>query len=378
MYVRDPLRVVVTGSLAAYAAGFCAELERQDYASQPASELAQLMAHVSRWLDGQGLLPEELTEEVADRFLADRRGKYRKFRTRRGLRPLLTHLRRIGVVPSAEPVVQDISADVALLVEEYRRFLVKERGLAEVSIRRYLPAVRVFLAGLPSPLEAGLGRLSAAQVSQFVIDQAGLRSVPDAKSMVTALRSLLRFLFVTGRIDRELAAAVPTVANRKLSTLPGRLRAGEADLLLGSCDRDTEVGRRDFAILTVLARLGLRACEAAAMQLCDIDWRVGELTVHGKGGLDDRLPLPADVGEALVDYLLRGRAEGTATTSVFLTVRAPRRGIAADGIRGVVAHACQRAGIPRIGAHRLRHTVASDQFGRRVGAAGHRAGTAAP
>jgi integrase/recombinase XerD len=214
----------------------------------------------------QGLRPEALTEEVAGRFLADRRGKYRKFGTRRGLRPLLTYLRRMGVVPSAEPVVQDISADVALLVEEYRRFLVNERGLAEVSIRRYLPAARVFLAGLPSPLEAGLGRLSAAQVSQFVIDQAGLRSAPGAKSMVTALRSLLRFLFVTGRIDRELAAAAPAVANRKLSTLPGRLRAGEADLLLGSCSRDTEVGRRDFAILTVLARLGLRACEAAGMQ----------------------------------------------------------------------------------------------------------------
>src|SRR5262249_40376413 len=148
---------------------------------------------------------------------------------------------------------------------------------AEVSIRRYLPAVRVFLAGLPSPLVAGLGRLSAAQVSRFVIDQAGLRSVPDAQSMVTALRSLLRFLFVTGRIERALAAAVPAVANRKLSTLPGRLRAGEADLMLGSCDRDTEAGRRDFAILTVLARLGLRACEAASMQLRDIDWRTGEL-----------------------------------------------------------------------------------------------------
>jgi len=110
----------------------------------------------------------------------------------------------------------------------------------------------------------------------------------------------------------------------------------------------------------VLARLGLRACEAAAMQLSDIDWRTGELTVHGKGGLVDRLPLPADVGEALVDYLLSGRPAGTAATSVFLTVRAPRRGIAADGIRGVVARACQRAGIPRVGAHRLRHTVASD------------------
>jgi integrase/recombinase XerD len=360
MYVRDPLRVVVIGPLAAYAGGFCAELARQGYAAQPASELVQLMAHVSRWLGGQGLMPEELTEEVADRFLAERRGKYRKFRTRRGLRPLLMYLRRIGVVPSAEPAVQDISADVALLVEEYRRFLVNERGLAGVSIRRYLPAVRGFLAGLASPLEAGLSLLSTAQVSQFVIDQARLRSVADAKSMVTALRSLLRFLFVTGRIDRELAAAVPTVANRKFSTLPGRLRAGEAGLLLGSCDRDTETGRRDLAILTVLARLGLRACEAAAMQLGDIDWRAGELTVHGKGGLDERLPLPADVGEALVDYLLHARPAGIATTSVFLTVRAPLRGIAADGIRGVVAHACQRAGIPRVGAHRLRHTVASD------------------
>jgi integrase/recombinase XerD len=360
MYVRDPLRVVVTGPLAPYAAGFCAGLARQGYAPQPASELAQLMAHVSRWLDSQGLIPQELTEEVAGRFLADRRGEYRKFRTRRGLRPLLTYLRRIGVVPPAAPAALDIGADVALLVEEYQRFLRNERGLAEVSIRRYLPAVRVFLAGLPSPLEAGLGRLSAAEVSRFVLDQAGLRSVPDAKSMVTALRSLLRFLFVTGRIDRELAGAVPTVANRKLATLPGRLRAGEAGLLLGSCDRDTETGRRDFAILTVLARLGLRACEAAAMQLGDIDWRTGELTVHGKGGPDDRLPLPADVGQALVDYLVHGRPAGTATRSVFVTVRAPRRGIAADGIRGVVAHACQRAGIPRVGAHRLRHTVASD------------------
>ena len=137
---------------------------------------------------------------------------------------------------------------------------------------------------------------------------------------------------------------------------------GEAGQLLGSCHRDTEVGRRDFAILTVLARLGLHACQTAAMQLSDIDWQTGELTVHGKGGLDDKLPLPADVGEALVDYLLHGRPAGTATTSVFLTACAPRRDITADGIRGV------RAGMPatwnpRVGAHRLRHTVASDLLG---------------
>src|SRR5262249_52431323 len=233
MYVRDPLRVVVTGPLAAYAAGFCGELVRQGYAPQPASELAQLMAHVSRWLDGQGLMPEELTEEVAGRFLADRRGGEPSVRAPRRRRALPVgpgpglrgpprraaaparagrpgHQRRRGVAGGGVPAVPG------------------EGAWAEVSIRRYLPAVRVFLAGLPSPLVAGLGRLSAAQVSRFVIDQAGLRSVPDAKSMVTALRSLLRFLFVTGRIDRELAAAVPTVANRRLATLPGRLRAGEA------------------------------------------------------------------------------------------------------------------------------------------------------
>ncbi|MGP3965232.1 tyrosine-type recombinase/integrase [Nonomuraea sp. 3N208] len=220
-----------------------------------------------------------MTEEVADRFLRDRRGEYRKFRSRRGLAPLLVHLRQIGVVPPPEPVPLDLRPDVAMLVREYRQFLVHERGLAKVSIRRYLIAVRTFLTLLSSPLDGGLDRLSAAQVSQFVLDQAGLRSVPDAKSMVTALRSLLRFLFVTGRINRDLATAVPTVANRRLSSLPGRLQPGQADLLLASCDRDTALGRRDFAILTALSRLGLRVCEVAAMQLGDIDWRRGQMVI---------------------------------------------------------------------------------------------------
>src|SRR5262249_48902390 len=199
------------------------------------------------------------------------------------------------------------------------------------------------------------GRLSAAEVSQFVLDQAGLRSVPDAKSMVTALRSLLRFLFVTGRIDRELAAAVPTVANRKLATLPGRLRAGEAGLLLGGCDRDTEAGRRDFAILTLLARLGLRACEAAGMHLGGLDWRGGaggegaggggRPAVEGRGGGGRGRAGGGGGGGGGVFFFRPAPAAAPATTSVFLTVCAPGGGITADGIRGVVARACQRAGI---------------------------------
>ena len=176
--------------------------------------------------------------------------------------------------------------------------------------------------------------------------------------MVTALRSLLRFLFVTGRITRELASAVPTVAKRRLSSLPGRLEAGQAALLLSGCDLQTAAGRRDFAILTVLARLGLRACEAAAIQLGDVGWRLGELTVRGKGGRIDHLPLPPDVGEALAGYLQHGRPAGCG--SLFLSELAPRQAISACGIRAVVARACIRAGMPRIGAHRLRHTVASE------------------
>lgn len=249
---------------------------------------------------------------------------------------------------------------MALLVERYRRYLVHERGLAAISVCRYMPAVGRFLAQLPAPIEVGLKQLSASQVTEFVVDQVGQRSRADAKSMVTALRSLLRFLFVDGWIWPNLAPAVPTVADRKLSSLPKRLAAGQVDLLLDRCDRNTGPGRRDFAILTVLTRLGLRAGEIAAIELGDIDWRAAELTVRGKGGRRDQLPLPRDVGEAVVDYLRHGRPGGCATVSLFVAGRAPRQAISASGVRAVVARACARAGLPRVGAHRLRHTVASD------------------
>src|SRR5262249_47528751 len=182
------------------------------------------------------------------------------------------------------------------------------------------------------------GRLSAAEVSQFVLDQAGLGSVPDAKSMVTALRSLLRFLFVTGRIDRELAAAVPTVANRKLATLPGRLRAGEAGLLLGGCDRDTEAGRRDFAILTLLARLGARARGGAARVVWGRGGGGGAApALGGRGGGGGGRRARAAGGGGGVFFPPPAPRAPPATTSVFLTVCAPGGGITADGIRGVVA-----------------------------------------
>ncbi|GGN47670.1 putative integrase/recombinase y4rA [Streptomyces fuscichromogenes] len=358
MYERDPSRVVVTGPLAPYTVGLCTAVLRQGYTPISARELMHLAAHLSRWMSARGLTPAALTGPVIAEFLDERRRRYRKRRTPHALVPLLGYLRAVGAVPAA-PVPVD-SSEVGVLLEEYRRYLRGERGVAEVSIRRYLPPVRAFLATVPVPLEQGLAALTAEHVTRFVMEGAARRSTADAKKMVTGLRSVLRFLFVTGRTSRPLAGAVPTVANRRLAALPGRLTAGEAAALLSGCDRSTAAGRRDFAILTLLARLGLRACEAAAIEINDVDWRSGELTVRGKGGLADRLPLPADVGEALADYLLHGRPRGCSTTRLFLTERAPRRPIDASGVRALVARGCKRAGLPRLGAHRLRHTVASD------------------
>jgi integrase/recombinase XerD len=358
MYERDPSRVKVTGPLAPYAADLCSAVLRQGYLPASACELMQLTAHLSRWLGAHDLGPAALTDQAIEQFVADRRQSYRKRIIPHALVPLLAHLRLSGVAPEAPSAADD--TEVAKLLAEYRRYLQDDRGLAEVSVRRYLPPVRAFLSTVPSPLTEGLSGLATGDVTRFVLEGAARRSIADAKSMVTGLRSLLRFLFVTGRIAQPLADAVPTVANRKLATLPGRLEAGEAEALLASCDRTTASGRRDFAVLTVLTRLGLRACEAAAIEIGDVAWRTGELTVRGKGGLSDRLPLPANVGEALADYLMHGRPADCSTTRLFISEYAPRLPITASCVRAVVARACKRTGKPRLSAHRLRHTVASD------------------
>jgi integrase/recombinase XerD len=358
MYVRDPLRVAVTGPLSSYVGGFCVVLRRWGYSPAGAAELVQLMAHLSRWLDGHRLAVGDLTGEVVERFLVDRRRQYRRRKSGRALAPVLVYLRGVGAAP--EPAVQVDTSEVALLVDRYRRYLLHERGLAADSVRRYLLTVGRFLDQVPAPIGVGLRQLSAGDVTAFVVGRVGRGSVADAKSMVTALRSLLRFLFIEGYVWPDLALAVPTVANRKFSSLPKRLPAGQVELLVDSCDRGTGVGRRDFAILILLGRLGLRAGEIAAIELGDIDWRAGELTVRGKGGHRDQLPLPHDVGEAVVAYLRHGRPAGCETASLFVSDRAPRQAVSACGVRAVVARACARAGVGRVGAHRLRHTVASD------------------
>jgi site-specific recombinase XerC len=243
----------------------------------------QLMACLSRWMVEEEVPVAELTWERAQQFVEWRCAMgYRHFRSPRGLVPLLAYLRSLGVAPL--PVTPSADGPVDLLVERYQVYLLGERGLAGGTVLYYERVARLFLEQLAAAGgELDLGRLSAGDVGRFVLEQCAARSVGSAKNVVMALRSLLRFLHVDGVTAGDLAGAVPAVAPQRRS-LPRALDPRLVARLLASCDRRTKVGRRDFAVLIVLARLGLRAGEVAAIELQDIDWRRGELLVRGKGG----------------------------------------------------------------------------------------------
>ncbi len=214
-------------------------------------------------------------------------------------------------------------------------------------------------------MTAGHGRLellSAAEVTGFVVAECGQCGTALAKKTVTALRSLLRFLHVAGLTAVPLAVAVPQVAGRRSGSLPEGFEPGQVARLLASCDRRRVMGWRDYAILVLLARLGLRAGEVAALTLDDIDWRRGEVMIRGKGDRHERLPLPVDVGEALAAYLRRGRRAPQGCRAVFLRVCAPSGPLGAGGVGLMVARACRRAGVPSSGSHRLRHTAATQML----------------
>ena len=354
--MNDPRRVRVRGPLSAYRDGFAEELARQGYTAGSAQRQVLLLAHLSRWLDSRGLGATDLTPERTGEFLEARRAEgYGHELSPRGVLPVLGYLRGLGAAPVPPKPAPGTPAE--MLVEEYGRYLAGERGLAAASIEGYLRVARLFLSECGRPEGPGLAGLAAGDVTGFVVRQCRARSTGSAKTLVTALRSLLRFLFLQGCTPCPLAQAVPTATGWADQRLPRPLAAEAVPVLLASCDRDMLTGARDFAILTMLHRLGLRAGEVAALQLGSIDWRHGEITVSGKGGSQERLPLPADVGEAVVAYLRRRPKVGC--RALFLRVRAPVAGLTSDGVQDVVRGSCRRAGLPVAGAHRLRHQAAT-------------------
>lgn len=263
---------------------------------------------------------------------------------------------RVGAVPGAvvDGCVEGVWAG-------YRAYLLSERGVRETTAAGYEADARLFLCAAMGSEGVGLERLTAAEVSGFLVRECETRRVTAAVRLVTVARSVLRYLHLAGVIAAPLDWAVPAVAPVRGRSLPRGVSPETVAALLASCDRRRVAGRRDYAIVLVLVRLGLRASEVAGLGLDDLDWRAGELLVRGKGGRRDRLPLPVDVGEALVDYL-RGRP-GSEHRAVFLQMVAGAPPITRHTVGGLVRDASLRAGIRRVAPHQLRHTAASAMLG---------------
>ena len=357
--MRNRTQVRLDGPLHVHIAGFGEELAAQGHAAKSAAQVQLLMAGLSAWLADCGLGGADLTDAVLAEFLAERRSAGNSVHvSRRGVSPMIDYLRAVGSAPSAVAAEPVTSAEV--LIGRYADFLVTERGLASSTMVHYTRTARSFLGSYRRVGDAfDLGGLSAGDVTGYVLAECQRGPISYTKGMSSPLRCLLRFLFVEGLVERDLSGAVPSAPDRRLNSLPKAVSAADVARLLASCDCDTVTGRRDFAMITMLSRLGLRAGETAALLVSDIDWRRGELVVRGKANRFSRLPLPVDVGEAVVAWLQHGRPHG-GCRHVFTRLRAPVGPLSNAGVSMVVSRACQRAGLPVMHAHRLRHTVATE------------------
>jgi integrase/recombinase XerD len=245
------------------------------------------------------------------------------------------------------------------LLDGFVGYLRTERGVTALTVEAYVSDVRKFLAHRG---ESDVSGLTAADVSNAVLGQVADRSPASVRRYGCALRSFLRYCYLVGVVDHDLSAAALPVSGRRRSLLPQGITPTEARLLLRACDRRRASGRRDYAAIVLMLRLGLRAREVALLRLDDLDWRAGQLTVHGKGGRVDQLPLPVDVGEAIAAYLRRGRTRDAAVREVFLRVTPPQVALTRGGVTAIVAGAARRAGLGVVRAHRLRHTAATDML----------------
>jgi integrase/recombinase XerD len=353
--------VRMAGPLAPHVEGFHAHLI--ELGSTPLSAVKQvhLAAHLSRWLESQRLESHALTSQRLEQFLrARRRAGYVGWRSRHAVTPLLPYLRRLEVVPPPPAVVRSAAEQ---LVDDYGSFLLRERGLSANSLRLYCPVALRFLRELFPSGALDLAHLTAADVTHFVLSGRQRRPASPARLLVPALRSFLRFLYLRSATPVPLMTAVPGIASWRLAALPRPVEPEHVARLLHACDRRTAAGRRADAMFLLLARLGLRASEVAAIELDDVDWRRGEIVVRGKGGRQERLPLPADVGEALAAYLRDDRRR-SACRAFFLRRFAPIGPITRHAVTHLVGLGGERAGRPAFGAHRLRHTAATEMLRR--------------
>lgn len=347
------------GQLGPQVEGYRAWLTQRGYTPQTVRHMLCDLGRVGRWMAAEGLGAAQLNEDAVAAFLAAwQAAGHRRALGPRAMVPLLMFLREAGVVPAA----QAGTSPAEPLLERYRSWMESERGLSAATVLRYENTARRFLAeqavagGVFAPHS-----LTGADLNAFLLRECARVSAGSAKGRVAELRSLMRFLHLHGVTPVKLGGAVPPVGGWRFASVPSSMAPGDVQRLLEHTSRQGPVGVRDYAILMLLARLGLRSVEVSRLLLDDVDWRRGEIVVRGKGRREDRLPLPSDVGEALVAYL-SGARPGTLSRHLFLTCKAPLGPIRADLVGDVVERACRRAGLPRVGPHRLRHALAADML----------------
>jgi site-specific recombinase XerD len=340
-------------------------LSKQGYTALSIRNRVDVFRDLSRWLARRGVSLSELDDGQIERFAKYRRRcKRSAFRTPESLVSIVRYLRDERVLPPSEPE-EDRADDTPFetLVSSYATYLTSERGLTPTTVGRYVKVARELLQPLMGNEPLAVDGIGTVDVTAFVLATAKRCSVGEAQNVVSALRSALRYLYVQGLLERDLAGAVPGVAGWSGSALPKAVEPEVIERLLRNCDRRRHAGRRDYAVLLLLSRLGLRRCEVAALELDDVDWAVGELLIRGKGQQQDRLPLPQDVGHALAMYIKRSRPP-IDSRKVFTTVYAPQRPLQPGAVTGLVNARCDKLGLPPIGAHRLRHTAATQMLRR--------------
>ena len=359
---RTPLRMR-KGPLGAYVDDLARQLSEEGYARASARYALQLMADLGRWMVRRKFVATHLNPGHLEHYLQSRsRRGHRRPGDATIVERLLRLLREKGIVTTAAPIKRTPAQQ---LEEEFRQYLERERRLAPTTVLLYLPFTKRFLAECFADGEVQLNSLRASDVVRFVQQEAARLHHPKrAKLMTSALRSFLQYVRYRGLISIDLRSSVPTVANWSMASLPRALSMEDVQCLLAHCNRHTATGCRNWAILLLLARLGLRAGEVVGLTLDDLDWERGELCIRTSGGNSDRLPIPQDVGAALADYLHRLRPT-CSCRQVFVRMKAPHRGFASSvAICSIVRRALERAGLnpPHKGAHLLRHSVATSML----------------
>jgi len=352
------------GHLAAYLGPFAESLSLQGYTQRYVHRQVMLAACFSRWLMRTGVLPQRVTSNHAARYL---RFRHRRRRPSQGDCAALGHfiefLRREGVIPPEKGSSRQLTP-AERCVQAYEQYLREERALAQATIVNYVPFISRFLKDRFGAGCVKLSSLCARDVVRFVQRQARRLQRKRAKLLSNALRSFLRYARYRGELRLDLATVVPSVANWSMPSIPRGIAPDQVRRVLSQIDRSTAVGRRDYAILLLLARLGLRSGEVTFLELEDIDWKAASLSVHGKCARRRQLPLPKDVGDAIVAYLRHGRPRGS-TRRVFLRAKAPLRGFLTQcAVGSIVRHALERGGIdtPTRGAHQFRHGLATEML----------------